>query len=150
MSSLLHAIACISLSGTSHSLFACTGQAGAPQAPHSIPRQAAATPARTYPGAWVAAAVANLRQPRGSSDTGSTGVSFSPEDELPIVAALEKALGVPVKAVQGTSATPSGFRGLVLRLSMDSKSAASWWLGMLLEGLVLPCWLRNQPVWCYG
>ncbi len=47
----------------------------------------------------------------------------------PVVAALEKALGMPVKAVQGTSAAPAGTRGLILRLTMDSKNASSWWLG---------------------
>ena len=57
------------------------------------------------------------------------GISFAPGDELPIVAALEKALGMPVKAVQGASAAPAGTRGLILRLTLDSKSGTSWWLG---------------------
>ena len=48
------------------------------------------------------------------------------------MAALGKALGVPVTAVQGTSAAPAGSRGLILRLTLDPKAASSWWLGMHL------------------
>ena len=43
-----------------------------------------------------------------------------------MVAALEKALGIPVKAVQGSSAAPAGTRGLILRLTLDAESGTSW------------------------
>ncbi|DBA74342.1 hypothetical protein WJX77_011104 [Trebouxia sp. C0004] len=104
-------------------------QQGVPQA-ESI-RQAATRPAKVYAAApaWIEAAVSDLKRPLTPAGSGETGASFPPEDELPIVAALEKALGMPVKAVQGTSAAPAGIKGIILRLTMDPKTDSSWWLG---------------------
>ncbi|KAA6425688.1 MAG: hypothetical protein FRX49_04585, partial [Trebouxia sp. A1-2] len=103
-------------------------QQGVPQAEPT--RQAATRPAKVYAKtpAWIEAAVSDLKRPLTPAGSDEAGVSFPPEDELPIVAALEKALGMPVKAVQGTSAAPAGMRGLVLRLTMDPKTDSSWWL----------------------
>lgn len=101
--------------------------------PHAQPsRQSTSRPAKTYPDApaWVATAITHLKSPPAQTATAETGVSFPPEDELPVLEALQKALGMPVKAVQGTSAAPTGTRGLILRLAMDPKGASSWWLGM--------------------
>ena len=98
--------------------------AGVPQAEPT--RQAAPTPAKVYAKApaWIEAAVSDLKRPLTPAGSSETGASF------PIVAALEKALGMPVKAVQGTTAAPAGTRGLILRLTMDPKTDSSWWLGM--------------------
>ena len=93
--------------------------------------QALTKQATTFPDApaWVKTAVEHLQSQQAPTQTADHGVSFSPEDELPVVAALEKALGMPVKAVHGTTAAPSSTRGLILRLTMDSKTGTSWWLG---------------------
>ncbi len=126
--------------GTSLSLmpsYAFHVYAGVPQAEPT--RQAATRPAKVYAKApaWIEAAVSDLKRPLTPAGSGESGASFPPEDELPIVAALEKALGMPVKAVQGTSAAPAGTRGLILRLTMDPKTDSSWWLGMNVVGRAL-------------
>ena len=101
-----------------------------PQAQPS--RHAPSAPRVAYANipAWLETAVSNLKRPLSPAGFGDPGVSFPPEDELPIMASLGKALGMPVTAVQGTSAAPAGSRGLILRLTMDPKAASSWWLGM--------------------
>ncbi|KAL3133459.1 hypothetical protein ABBQ38_007322 [Trebouxia sp. C0009 RCD-2024] len=95
-----------------------------------MPRQAVPNRAATIPDtpSWVKAAVQHLKAQPAPTTHGENGVSFPPEDELPVIAALEKALGMPVKAVQGSSAAPAGTRGLILRLTLDTKSGTSWWL----------------------
>ena len=95
-----------------------------------MPRQAVPSRAAALPDtpSWVKAAVQHLRAQPAPTASGENGVSFPPADELPVTAALEKALGMPVKAVQGSSAAPAGTRGLILRLSLDAKSGTSWWL----------------------
>lgn len=45
---------------------------------------------------------------------------------MPMVAALEKAFGMHVKAVQGSNAAPAGTRGLILRLTLDATSGTKW------------------------
>lgn len=123
---------------------------GVPQAEPT--RQAATRPAKVYAKtpAWIEAAVSDLKRPLTPAGSDEAGVSFPPEDELPIVAALEKALGMPVKAVQGTSAAPAGMRGLVLRLTMDPKTDSSWWLGMQYcrQGTVLVIRAHGLPCCC--
>lgn len=124
--------------------------AGVPQAEPT--RQAATRPAKVYAKApaWIEAAVSDLKRPLTPAGSGETGSSFPPEDELPIVAALEKALGMPVKAVQGTSAAPAGTRGLILRLTMDPKTDSSWWLGMqhCRQGTALVIRTHGLPCSC--
>lgn len=95
-----------------------------------MPRHGVSSHARAFPDTpgWVKAAVQHLRTQPAPMNSGENGVSFPPEDELPMVAALEKALGMPVKAVQGSSTAPGGTRGLILRLTLDSKTGTSWWL----------------------
>lgn len=73
-------------------------------------------------------AISSLQKPVASSQPSSNGVSIPAEEELNVTAALEKAFGMPVTAVQGAKQAPAGTRGLVLRLAVDSKSTASWWL----------------------
>ena len=123
---------------------------GVPQAEPT--RQAATRPAKAYAKtpAWIEAAISDLKRPRTPADSGEIGASFPPQDELPIVAALEKALGMPVKAVQGTSAAPAGTRGLILRLTMDPKTDSSWWLGMQYcrQGTVLVIHAHGLPCCC--
>ena len=101
-----------------------------PQAQPS--RHAPSEPTTAYADipAWITTSVSNLKRPLSPAGSGDHGVSFPPEDELPIMTALEKALGMPVTAVQGTSAAPAGSRGLILRLTMAPQAASSWWLGM--------------------
>lgn len=102
--------------------------AASSQAP--VPRQAVRHRAATPPGtpSWVKVAVQHLRTQPAPMTSGENGVSVPPEAELPMVAALGKALGMPVKAVQGSSAAPAGTRGLILRLTLDANSRSSWWL----------------------
>ena len=90
----------------------------------------------------------HLQSQPAPTQPGDSGVSFPPEDELPVVAALEKALGMPVKAVQGTTAAPSGIRGLILRLTLESKTGTSWWLGNQ-SAVCWPCPPQgDQPGMC--
>ena len=95
-----------------------------------MPRQAVLTHAPKSPNApgWIKQAVQHLKAQSAPTTSAENGVSFPPEDELPMVAALEKALGMSVKAVQGSSAAPAGTRGLILRLTLNAKSGTSWWL----------------------
>lgn len=106
-----------------------------------MPRQAVPTHAATIPDtpSWVKAAVQHLIAQPAPTTSAEDGVSFPPEDELPVIAALEKALGMPVKAVQGSSAAPAGTRGLVLRLTLDTKSGTCWWLSKQNVPTIVHC-----------
>lgn len=85
--------------------------------------------------AWVNEAVNTLQKLPASSDTSSSGVSIPAEEELDVTAALQKALNMPVTAVQGAKQAPAGSRGLILRLAVDSKSPTSWWLSKTTQAL---------------
>lgn len=95
-------------------------------------RQAVSQPTTTrYPDApaWIKEALSSLQKLPERTDVGSSGVSIPAEEELNVTAALEKAFGMPVTAVQGAKQAPAGTRGLILRLAVDSKTTTSWWLG---------------------
>lgn len=80
------------------------------------------------PPSWVGQAVAALPRLLPQPDM-SSGVTIPANEELDVTAALEKAFAMPVIAVQGTKQPHAGTRGgLILRLTVDSKNASSWWL----------------------
>lgn len=113
----------------------CCCYAAAQQAaqPVSASRRHPGTQAspKSYPDApaWIKEAANSLQKLPANTAAGANGVSISAEEELNVTAALEKAFGMPVTAVQGSKQAPAGTRGLVLRLAVDSKGTASWWLG---------------------